>query len=190
MRYRLQGNWTKGLAFDLHTVASVYLGPDEFGHERFDNTRSTIGELVYRLKNKQDPSVIPQIISLLEAITGIEKCDVIIPVPSSKKRVFQPVDEIARALGQQRSVRVLKGYFTKESRAELKGIDDPDRRRQILEKAIQVSGTEDVTGQRVLLLDDIYRSGATLNACCRLLQQNTQVGDIYVLTLTKTRTHR
>lgn len=58
MRHRLKGNWTKGLAFDLHTVASVYLGPDEFGHDRFDNTRSEIGELVYQLKYKHDQSAV------------------------------------------------------------------------------------------------------------------------------------
>ena len=98
MRHRLKGNWTKGLAFDLHTVASVYLGPDEFGHDRFDNTRSEIGELVYQLKYKHDQSAVPKIIDLLSVIQGIEKFDAIIPVPSSKARAVQPVDAIAKAL--------------------------------------------------------------------------------------------
>ena len=40
MVYQLTGNWNKGLAFDLHTLTSTYLGDDEYGHPHFDNQRS------------------------------------------------------------------------------------------------------------------------------------------------------
>ncbi|WP_306259177.1 hypothetical protein [Pararhizobium sp. IMCC21322] len=86
MRYRLEGNWKKGLAFDLHTLASTYLGTDEFGHDRWDTTRSEMGELVYQLKYQNDKSVVPKIIELLKPIGKIEQFDAIIPVPSSKDR--------------------------------------------------------------------------------------------------------
>ena len=98
--YKITGNWTRGLAFDLHTVASSYLGVDEYGQNRFDNTRSEMGELVYQLKYWN--TALPKIIHLLTAIKGIETLDAIIPVPSSKKRAVQPVDAIAQALGEQR----------------------------------------------------------------------------------------
>jgi len=178
------------LAFDLHTVVSVYLGPDEFGHDRFDNTRSEIGELVYRLKYKHDQSAVPRIIDLLSVIQGIEKFDAIIPAPSSKTRAIQPVDAIAKALGKQRGVRVLESYPIKEGNAELKGIHDPDERVKALENTIKISGEEDISGQRVLLLDDLYRSGVTLSACSNVLKQQARVGDVYVLTMTKTRSNR
>lgn len=190
MRHKLVGNWTKGLAFDLHTVASVYLGPDEFGHDRFDNTRSEIGELVYQLKYRHDQSAVPKIIELLSVIKGIEKFDAIIPVPSSKARAVQPVDAIAVALGKQRGVPVLTGYLTKTGNAEMKGIDDPGERLKALENTIEISGKEDISGQRVLLLDDLYRSGATLNACCNVLKEQAKIGDVSVLTMTKTRSNR
>jgi len=32
MTIELQGNWAKGMAFDVHTLSSTYLGADEFGH--------------------------------------------------------------------------------------------------------------------------------------------------------------
>ena len=190
MRHRLEGNWRKGLAFDLHTFKSVYLGPDESGHERYDNTRSEIGELVYRLKYRHDQSAVPKIIDLLSAIKGIEKFDAIIPVPSSKPRSVQPVNAIARALGEQRGVRVLESYLVKEGKAEMKGIDNPDERLKALENTIKIIGKEDISGQRVLLLDDLYRSGATLNACCNVLKQQARIGDVSVLTMTKTRSKR
>jgi len=190
MRYKLKGNWKKGLAVDLHTLASTYLGPNEYGHPQFDNTYSDMGKLVHRLKYDHDKSAIPEIIALLEPITGIENLDAIIPVPSSKARAKQPVDQIAKALGAQRGVPVLKGYLTKTGGAELKGIDDPAERAEALAGTITITGKQDISGQRVLLLDDLYRSGATLNACCSVLLKQAGIESVSVLTMTKTRSNR
>ena len=116
MRHKIEGNWEKGLAFDIHILASTYLGPNEYGHAQFENTRSDIGELVYQLKYRNDKTAIPKIVELLKALGGIEKFDAIIPVPSSKKkRPYQPVDEIAKALGAQRGVEVLVGFLDKKA---------------------------------------------------------------------------
>ncbi len=190
MRHKLEGNWKKGVAFDIHTLASVYLGVDDQGYKRFDNTRSEIGELVYQLKYHSDKSAVPKIIELLTAIQGIDSFDAIIPVPSSKARTLQPVDAIAQALGDQRGVPVLVGYLNKEGNAELKGIDDPDERAKVLDNSITITGKNDISGKKVLLLDDLYRSGATLSVCCNVLKKHANVGEITVLTMTKTRSNR
>ena len=126
---------------------------------------------------------------MLDPIKGIETFDAIIPVPSSKPRAAQPVDAIADALGKHRGVRVLKGYLTKKG-AEIKGVDDPDKRAKLLEGQISIAGTSDIAGRKVLLLDDVYRSGATLNVCCGILKAQAKVGDVCVLTMTKTRVNR
>jgi predicted amidophosphoribosyltransferase len=42
-----------------------------------------------------------------------------------------------------------------------------------------------VKGQRILLIDDIYDSGATINECARVLKA-AGANKIYALTLTKT----
>ncbi|TQL26782.1 hypothetical protein [Zymomonas mobilis] len=112
MVYRISGNWLIGVACDLHTVESIYLGVDEYGHNRFENTRSVIGELVYQLKYQNDQTTIPKIIDLLlQNIKGIESFDAIIPVPSSKIRRIQPVDAISKALGDKCKVPVLINYL-------------------------------------------------------------------------------
>lgn len=43
-------------------------------------------------------------------------------------------------------------------------------------------------GKTVLLFDDLYRSGETLNAVTKVLKEQGEVEDIYVLTITRTRT--
>lgn len=190
MKYKLIGKWRRGFAFDLHTTSSTYLGPDEFGRDRYDNKYTEMGELVYQLKYKRDKSAIPKIIELLKAITGIEKSDFIIAVPSSNKnRAFQPVDEIATALGKQRGVPVLIGFLEKESRGkELKNTTDPGEREKLLKDAIKIVGHRNVKGKNVLLVDDLYDSGATLNACSSVLYEEAGVKRVAVLTMTKTRT--
>ena len=50
MAFTLEGNWKSGKAYDLHTVSSTHLGTDEFGHDRFENKRSEMGELVFQFK--------------------------------------------------------------------------------------------------------------------------------------------
>ena len=191
MRYRLKGNWTKGLAFDLHTLASVYLGDNAHGHPQFDNKRSEMGELVWRLKYRGEGAAVDRIVSLLEPIQGIESFDAIIPVPSSAKgRAVRPADAIAEALGKQRGVRVLQGYLAKLGSDELKEVDDPAERERILQEQVVLSGKEDISGKKVLLLDDVYRSGTTLNVCCDLLKRQAKAGDVSVLTMTKARAKR
>lgn len=192
MKYRLEGKWKKGLAFDIHTIASDYLGPDEYGHDRWDTTRSEMGELVYRLKYRGDKSAIEKIVDLLKGIGGIEKFDAIIPVPSTKRgRAFQPVDEIAKALGAQRDVEVLVGFLERKAGGkELKEANDPDKRKNLLEGAIIIASDKDISGKKVLLIDDLYRSGATLSASTDILYEKAKVDSVSVLTMTKTRSKR
>lgn len=47
---QLHGNWDLGYALDVHTLNSILLGEDAFGHPRFESTRSNIGELLYQFK--------------------------------------------------------------------------------------------------------------------------------------------
>ena len=191
MPYKLVGSWKKGFAFALHTVSSTYLGPNEFGHDQFANKRSEMGELVYKLKYKCNQSAIPKIIKLLENIKGIEEFDFIVPVPSSKKRDIQPVDSIALALGKQRHVPVLTDFLEKvPGEAELKNTTDPEQRAKLLKDTIKVTGNEELSGKRILLVDDLYRSGATLNACCSVLREQADIESVSVLTMTKTRSNR
>jgi competence protein ComFC len=51
---QLFGKWKAGYALDVHTLSSVPIGSDEFGHMQFETTRSEIGELLYRLKYRSD----------------------------------------------------------------------------------------------------------------------------------------
>lgn len=86
---KLKGPWKDGFALDQHTVSSIFLGYNEFGHEVFDTKRSEIGQLLYNLKYRGDRSstdLIAKIVSkFIKEDWGIANViDAIVPVPPLK----------------------------------------------------------------------------------------------------------
>jgi len=192
MSIELHGNWKKGFAFDVHTLSSTYLGVDEYGHDRWESTRSEMGELVYQLKYRNNTSVLPKIIDLLSRFNGIDSLHAIIPIPSTNKaRIYQPVVLIARELGARNNVQVLENLLTKAAGgSELKNVDNPQGRRQLLTQSMSINNEFYLNGKSVLLLDDLYRSGETLSVATELLYNHCNVANVFVLTMTKTRSNR
>lgn len=192
MTIEIKGNWKNGLAFDVHTLSSTYLGVDEFGHDRWDSKRSEMGELVYQLKYKGKRANIDKIVNLIsKKIKGLETFDAIIPVPPTNKyRAIQPVMEIAKELGRRKRVKVLDVLVKEKTDKEIKNVNDPDERKALLKKSMKLSGEHDISEKKVLLLDDLYRSGVTLEVATDLLYEKAGVDAVCVLTLTKTRSNR
>jgi len=192
MTIEIEGNWRKGRAFDVHTLSSTYLGQNEAGYDKWESTRSEMGELVYQLKYRQDKSKLPAIVSLLDKIKGIEQFDYIIPIPpSDSSRVFQPVNEIALALGKRRGVKVLTDFLAKgPGGQQIKNVIDAEERQRLLRESMHIKASYSIAGKSVLLVDDLYRSGATLRVATDLLLKEAKVSDVCVLTMTKTRSNR
>ena len=61
-------------------------------------------------------------------------------------------------------------------------------KKNILEESIVVKSKKNI-GRNVLLFDDLYSTGSTLEVITRKLKEN-RVKNVYVLTLTKTRTRQ
>ena len=64
-------------------------------------------ELVHELKCRGNGQAVNKIVDLLGVPKIVTLCDLIIPAPSSKKRVYQPVDEIALELGRRVRIEVM-----------------------------------------------------------------------------------
>jgi len=168
-------------------VSSTFVGHDEYGHPRFDTQRSEIGELLYRLKNRSDESFLQQIAET--AVRFLESwkpdVDIIVPVPPSRNRAKQPVFLLADALGSRLNIPVKRDSVERTRNVpELKNVYDFKERSRLLEDA-HVAKTRVISGKKVLLFDDLYRSGATMNAVTRALYD---AGAKVVLAFTITRT--
>ncbi|XFA72602.1 hypothetical protein RYO59_000830 [Thermosynechococcaceae cyanobacterium Okahandja] len=103
---------------------------------------------------------------------------------------FQPVLELAKALGSKTNLPVPDDYLIKVRRMRrIALIEDAELRRQKLQNAFQVTDQR-YSQESILLFDDLFRSGETLNAVSSALktQGNVDKERIYVLTVTRTRT--
>ncbi|CAA6810427.1 MAG: Putative amidophosphoribosyltransferase [uncultured Sulfurovum sp.] len=189
---KIDGNWKAGYAIDLHTISSVYLGENLDGQPEFDNDRSEMGELINRLKYHSDETAIPKIIELINKnLKNITAVDFIIPVPPSNlKRVFQPVYKIVEELSKSSRVPLLKNVLSKNNVEELKSIINPAQREALLRDSLKLNPQIDIENKVILLIDDVYRSGATVRAVTDLLYNQAKVKSVYVLTMTKTRSKR
>ncbi len=189
---KIDGNWEAGYAIDLHTISSVYLGDNFDGQPQFDNERSEMGELINRLKYHYDKIVIPKIIELINKnLKNITAVDFIIPVPPSNfNRPFQPVYEIVKALSKNTTVPSLANIVSKTNAEELKSVTNPAKREFILRNSLKLNSQIDIEDKIILLIDDVYRSGATVRAVTDLLYNQAKVKSVYLLTMTKTRSNQ
>jgi competence protein ComFC len=188
----VQGAWRLGWALDTHTASSEFLGYDQNGHAQFNTIRSPLGELLYQLKYRGQQTA-AQVASVMAAFfdtkpNALARIDVIVPMPASTARAVQPVAQVAKELGKKLNKPVLIGAVQKTRETPgLKDIRDPDERRELLEGAFDADRSE-VSGKGILLLDDLYRSGATANAVTLSLIA-AGASRVYFLAATRTRSN-
>jgi len=186
---KLRGVWQAGYALDLHTLRSTFMGYDSFGHEVFDTKRSAIGELLYRLKYGRDRTTLDSITeTVAEFLRNWEiGVDALVPVPpSNRARPVQPVLEVAKKVCERSGIQLCGCVKQVKGTRQLKDVFEFKERAAVLKDAFAVDRNM-TEGKRLLLFDDLYRSGATATAITRTLRADGHAAAVFLLTLTRTR---
>jgi predicted amidophosphoribosyltransferase len=185
---KLIGPWDEGFALDVHTVSSIYLGDDVYGHPEFENEYSEVGRLLHLFKYKNVHSRLFDIIELVKPFISswqsVQEVSFVLPVPSSKPRIYQPAQEIASEIASLLKVGYSDEILQKVSSIESKGLSSNEK--QQLQGSI-IKTVEATKEHNMLLVDELYKSGATLTECIRVLREDKKIKKIFVLTMTKTR---
>ncbi|MEM9206886.1 MAG: ComF family protein [Pseudomonadota bacterium] len=139
----------------------------------------TARELVHLLKYRDRHDCAPVMAQLMEraGLEMIESADVIIPVPLHFSRLLARRYNQSELLSRHISKRtgcasdssLLKRKRATKPQVSLRGSE----RRTNVEDAFAVPDhhLSTVRGKRILLVDDVFTTGATVNACTRALLQ-------------------
>lgn len=181
------GPWDQGWVLAKHTLSSTYLGDDQYGHARFETVRSEVGEAAFQLKYRQAwEQVEPLAATVVEHIyPRFDRVGLIVPMPASTARARQPVTEVALAVGRQVGKPVFTELLLKEPGSSLKNLHGKEEKLAAMKDRLRVANEINNDGRwNVLLLDDLYDSGASMEAACAALKTYPKIGRIYVAALT------
>ncbi len=141
---------------------------------------------------KRAPHVGPRLTDLLCATLRrppLVAATRIIPVPlhleRERERGFNQSALLARALAKRAGLpcdewSLIRTTHTTQHRASM----DARARRETVEAAFQVARPRLVAGERVLLVDDVFTTGATVSACAHALRA-AGAHDVFVLTVAR-----
>ena len=141
---------------------------------------------------KHEPEVSARLARLLLAAQRRPPLDTvtrIVPVPlhaeRERERGFNQATTLARALAQLSGLpldewSVARTKHTPRHRAGM----DARARRETVESAFQVERPRLVENERILLVDDVFTTGATVSACAQALKE-AGASEVFVLTVAR-----
>lgn len=135
----------------------------------------TLQKLVHLFKyDKIETLAVPFGELLTLALPRDEQFDAVVPVPLHWRRQwsrgFNQADLLARQIGRRRGVPVRRALKRRKFTSTQTGLTGAQRRANMA-SAFVLRQPEQVAGKRILLIDDVYTTGATSRACAHVLQK-------------------
>ena len=151
-------NLTRGYAvFEYGDVKSSI---DHFKFKGFKNDGIALGKIMYEVAQKNFPYI-------------LEDADILVPVPVHKKRLkergFNQSEVLAKRLAElSGKMCCCNGIKRVRYTAPQSGLH-PDQRLINIKNAFEVNKEIDFKGKKIVLIDDIFTTGATINECAGIL---------------------
>jgi len=188
---QIYGNWDLGFALDKHKISSTFTGNNEWGRPTFDTLRTEAGEATFQLKYRQDwtqAAVLAKAVQV-SILPRLGKVGIIIPMAASTERPRQPVSEVASELSKligepsfdnlllkAKGGKSLKDLTTKQEKLD-----------QIAQAGFSIACPDPIGNEgrwNVLLLDDLFDTGASTESAVTALRTHPKLGQIFVAALT------
>ena len=134
-------------------------------------------QLILPLKHANRTEVVPYLSMLLfqRGRELLEICDYIIPVPlywrRLLKRKYNQSALLAMQLSKLSKKSCLNGVLIRIKNTQSQGHKTRKERQDNIKGAFDVRHPEYVKGKSIVLIDDVYTTGTTLNECSRVLEK-------------------
>lgn len=116
----------------------------------------------------------------------LKKYDIIIPVPLHLKkkleRGYNQTELIAKRLSKDLQINVNINLLKKVIDTKKQSTLTKKERRRNVENAFKIENHKNIAGKKVILFDDIYTTGSTVNECSRVLK-NAGAKEVAILTI-------
>ena len=164
----------------------------------FTRARSVIAakgialEIIHRYKYQRALWFEPLLASLLVREAGPvlreERWDFLVPVPlhpaKEAEREFNQAERLARCLGRETGIPVHTGFVRRTLPTRTQTQLSREKRAENVRRAFTPAPGADCNGKRVVVFDDVLTTGATTNACARVLKA-CGAGEVCVWTLAR-----
>lgn len=101
---------------------------------------------------------------------------IIIPIPLLKKRLkqrgFNQAEELAKELSKNLELPLINNILTKTKETLPQVELSKEKRRENIKGAFLAENKDIVKNQKILLVDDVYTTGSTMEECARVLKES------------------
>ena len=114
----------------------------------------------------------------------LKKYDIIIPVPIHNKRRkirgYNQSELIAKELAKKMGLQVYVDVLKKQVNTAMQSSLGKNERNKNVQDAYIVANEEKIRGKNIVILDDIYTTGSTVNECKKMLVAANKIGIITI----------
>ncbi|MHC1762755.1 MAG: ComF family protein [Verrucomicrobiia bacterium] len=154
--------------------------------------RGLVLEVIHRYKYHRALWFEPFLAGLLigQALPALaaSQWDCIVPVPlhpvKKREREFNQAERLARRLGAATGIPVEFSMLKRTTPTRTQTQLSRGERIANVSKAFQIRRGRKLKGERIILVDDVFTTGATTNACAKVLRKNGS-GEVCVWTVAR-----
>lgn len=135
-------------------------------------------DIIHRYKYQRalwfEPVLTDLLISKAKPDLARQSWDFLVPIPlhptRQREREFNQAERLARCLGKATGIAVQANLLRRTRLTTSQTLLSRDQRIVNVRNAFALDNREKLTGGRFVLIDDVFTTGATANACAKLLR--------------------
>jgi Predicted amidophosphoribosyltransferases len=170
-------NLTRG--YSVFDYVDIKLSVEHFKFKGFKNDGIALGEIMYTVADRNFPYI-------------LNDADILVPVPVHSKRFkergFNQSAVLAKRLAQLSGKMCCENAIKRVRYTAPQSGLHPEQRLQNVKNAFEINQKIDIRGKKIVLIDDIFTTGATINECANILIKSGSVQvDFFTLSAAVTR---